>query len=192
MADARAAGRLLRAKGLLEGVLAAAALDWRSADGARPFLHPGRAASVLIDGRDIGWVGELHPLVARAWALDRSGRRLRDRPRCRSRRAAPTEPLRGPDQLPGRATGHRGDRRRRPSSRRDRGRRACGPAAASCSRGAVFDLYRGEQVGEGSKSLALRLEFRSPDRTLTDDEVAALRERIEAAAAGEIGGRLRE
>ena len=35
----------------------------------------------------------------------------------------------------------------------------------------LFDVYRGEQVGEGSKSLALRLEFRAPDRTLTDEEV---------------------
>ena len=55
----------------------------------------------------------------------------------------------------------------------------------------VFDLYRGEQVGEGRKSLALRLEFRAPDRTLTDEEVAERREAIEAALA-EIGGSLRE
>ena len=36
----------------------------------------------------------------------------------------------------------------------------------------VFDLYAGEQLDEGSKSLALRLEFRAADRTLTDEEVA--------------------
>ncbi len=54
----------------------------------------------------------------------------------------------------------------------------------------VFDVYEGEQVGEGNRSLALRLEFRAPDRTLTDDEVAARREAIEAALGG-IGGRLR-
>ncbi len=35
----------------------------------------------------------------------------------------------------------------------------------------VFDLYEGEQVGEDRKSLALRLEFRASDRTLTDEEV---------------------
>ena len=51
----------------------------------------------------------------------------------------------------------------------------------------VFDLYHGEQLGEGRKSLALRLEFRAPDRTLTDAEVGELRERIRAELA-EIGG----
>ena len=54
----------------------------------------------------------------------------------------------------------------------------------------VFDVYEGEQVGEGNRSLALRLEFRAPDRTLTDEEVAERRVAIEAAVA-EIGGRLR-
>jgi len=55
---------------------------------------------------------------------------------------------------------------------------------------AIFDLYRGEQVGEGNKSLALRLEFRARDRTLTDEEVAERRAAIERELAG-IGGRLR-
>ena len=50
----------------------------------------------------------------------------------------------------------------------------------------VFDLYRGEQVGEGRKSLALRLEFRSPERTLTDEEVAQIR------AADQGGARARD
>ena len=45
-------------------------------------------------------------------------------------------------------------------------------------------------MGEGRKSLALNLEFRAPDRTLTDEEVAGLREQIEAKL-GEIGGTLR-
>jgi phenylalanyl-tRNA synthetase beta chain len=55
---------------------------------------------------------------------------------------------------------------------------------------ALFDLYRGGQVGEGNKSLALRLEFRAPDRTLTDVEVAERRAAIERELA-RIGGRLR-
>jgi phenylalanyl-tRNA synthetase beta chain len=55
----------------------------------------------------------------------------------------------------------------------------------------VFDLYQGEQLGEGRKSLALRLEFRADDRTLTDEEVAALRDGIKAELE-QIGGSLRE
>jgi phenylalanyl-tRNA synthetase beta chain len=54
----------------------------------------------------------------------------------------------------------------------------------------VFDLYEGEQLGADSKSLALRLEFRAADRTLTDEEVAELRGPIEAKL-GEIGGSIR-
>ena len=41
----------------------------------------------------------------------------------------------------------------------------------------VFDVYRGEQVGEGRKSVALHLSFQSEERTLTDDEASELRSR---------------
>jgi len=62
---------------------------------------------------------------------------------------------------------------------------------AELLRADVFDVYRGEQVGPGRASLALRLEFRAPDRTLTDEEAAAIRERIVAALAERLGGELR-
>jgi phenylalanyl-tRNA synthetase beta chain len=55
----------------------------------------------------------------------------------------------------------------------------------------VFDLYHGEQVGEGRKSLALALAFRAGDRTLTDEDVAPLCERIVAALRDGLGGELR-
>jgi phenylalanyl-tRNA synthetase beta chain len=55
----------------------------------------------------------------------------------------------------------------------------------------VFDVYRGAQVGEGRASLAVRLEFRAPDRTLTDDEVAGRRAKIVAALRDRVGGELR-
>ena len=51
----------------------------------------------------------------------------------------------------------------------------------------VFDLYEGEQLGEGRKSLALGLEFRAADRTLTDEEVAAARERDQGGAGRDRG-----
>jgi phenylalanyl-tRNA synthetase beta chain len=51
----------------------------------------------------------------------------------------------------------------------------------------LFDVYRGEQVGAGRKSLAYRLTFRAPDRTLTTDEVSGLRDAAVAAAATQTG-----
>jgi len=55
---------------------------------------------------------------------------------------------------------------------------------------AKFDVYRGAQLGADNKSLAIRLEFQAPDRTLTDDEVAGVRALIEDRLA-ELGGHLR-
>jgi phenylalanyl-tRNA synthetase beta chain len=46
----------------------------------------------------------------------------------------------------------------------------------------LFDLYTGEQIGEGRKSLAFALRFRAPDRTLTEGEVAVARDAAVALA----------
>jgi phenylalanyl-tRNA synthetase beta chain len=55
----------------------------------------------------------------------------------------------------------------------------------------VFDVYRGEQVGEGRKSIALAASFQSPERTLSDEDAARLRERIVAVLAERYGAELR-
>jgi phenylalanyl-tRNA synthetase beta chain len=54
-----------------------------------------------------------------------------------------------------------------------------------------FDVYRGEQVGEGRKSLAFAVSFQSTERTLTDEDAAALRERIVQALNERFGAELR-
>ena len=75
---------------------------------------------------------------------------------------------------------------------RERGVRVVRSAGgALLGRAEVFDVYRGAQVGEGATSLALRLEFRAPDRTLTDEEAAERREKIVAALGEQLGARLR-
>ncbi len=51
----------------------------------------------------------------------------------------------------------------------------------------LFDVYRGDQVGPSKKSLAYRLTFRAPDRTLTTAEVSSLRDAAVAAAASSVG-----
>ena len=124
-----------------------------------------------IGGAAAGWIGELHPLVCRAWDLD-GRRRLRGRPGAPGRRLAGRRgDLRGRDHLPGRLPGPR--RRRPPRRSAAEVRAAVLAGGGELLRAAeVFDLYEGEQVGEGRKSLALRLEFRAADRTLTDEEVA--------------------
>ena len=55
----------------------------------------------------------------------------------------------------------------------------------------IFDVYSGDQVGDGKVSLAVHVEFRDPERTLTDEDVAPLREKIVSAVQGEFGGELR-
>jgi phenylalanyl-tRNA synthetase beta chain len=55
----------------------------------------------------------------------------------------------------------------------------------------VFDVYRGEQIGDGKKSLAFSVAFQSPERTLSDEDAARLRERIVGALASRFGAELR-
>ncbi|MGI8944892.1 MAG: phenylalanine--tRNA ligase subunit beta [Thermoleophilaceae bacterium] len=178
------------ARAVVEALLAAAGLAAGVEPCARPFLHPGRAARVvtLEHGRELGWIGELHPLVARAWDIERAAcfELDADLLAAEAPAGAPFEDL----------TSY-------PAVREDIA--VVAPLALSAAeieaavragggellRGArVFDVYTGEQVAEGSRSLALRLEFRAPDRTLTDEHVAGSRADIEAALAA-IGGRLR-
>jgi len=56
----------------------------------------------------------------------------------------------------------------------------------------VFDVYRGEQVGSGRKSIAFRVLFQSAERTLSDEDAAKLRERISEALSSQFGAKLRE
>ncbi len=178
-------------RALLEALLGVAGIEWHAESEARPFLHPGRSAAVRTeDGRGLGWVGELHPLVLREWdlegpaagfeldldaILELSAGRLEVYGDVTSFPAVLQDiAVVVPDDVPA-------------SSVEQAVRAGGGDLLGSLS---VFDLYRGEQVGEGNKSLALRLEFRAPDRTLTDDEVAERRAAIERELES-IEGRLR-
>jgi phenylalanyl-tRNA synthetase beta chain len=67
-------------------------------------------------------------------------------------------------------------------------RQAAGPELRSME---VFDVYRGDQIAPGKKSLAFSVEFQSPERTLSDDDAATLRGRIVEALAERFGAELR-
>jgi phenylalanyl-tRNA synthetase beta chain len=176
-------------KGVLEALGRAVRVELQCQADAQPFLHPGRAASVLCDGERLGWIGELHPLVARTWDLDGAAAIELDLDRLLALAA-------------GREHGYR-DVISYPSVRQDLAvvlaeeipaARALELARAAggdlLDAVAVFDVYSGEQVGAGRRSLALSLDFRAADRTLTDADVAPLRERI-VQALEELGGELR-
>jgi phenylalanyl-tRNA synthetase beta chain len=55
----------------------------------------------------------------------------------------------------------------------------------------LFDVYRGDPIPAGKKSLAYNLTYRAPDRTLTDQEVAKAHEKIAKAAEKRLGAALR-
>jgi phenylalanyl-tRNA synthetase beta chain len=55
----------------------------------------------------------------------------------------------------------------------------------------VFDVYRGDQVGAGRKSVAIHLAFQSPERTLTEEEATGVRDRIVAALGERYAAELR-
>jgi phenylalanyl-tRNA synthetase beta chain len=155
-----------------------------------PFLHPGKSAAVVAGGVALGVVGVLHPRVAQVLDL-------------------PTEitlaeldfwgvgqyrPARfGVRPLP-----------RFPSVTRDIAmvvdedftadaichevRALAEPLIESVR---LFDCYQGAPIPPGKKSLAYSIAYRAPDRTLTDDEVNALQERVRRHVAGRFALELR-
>jgi phenylalanyl-tRNA synthetase beta chain len=182
------------AKALLGALLDKLHVDWTVEPRSWPFLHPGRSAVVLAGAETLGFIGEVHPLVADTWDLPHSGAGGRtaafaiDLGKVAAA-APPVVAFQGFAAVP--------------SLRRDlavtlpetvsaeevlaRVRDAAGKMLEAVG---VFDVYSGEQVSAGRRSLALALSFRATDKTLTDDDIAPARERIVAALA-ELGGELR-
>jgi phenylalanyl-tRNA synthetase beta chain len=178
------------AKGVLEALMRALRVPFRvEPTSAEPFLHPRRGAAVLVGDEPAGWLGELHPSVAAAWDLEGvAGFELDTAVVVAAATLTPRYE----------------DLTSFPSVRQDLAvtlpedvpaaralaviRAAGGPLLAGAD---VFDVYRGPQVGEGRASLAVRLEFRAPDRTLTDAEADERRAAIVAALADQLGGELR-
>ena len=178
------------AKGLVEALLGVLGVEWWAEPGERPFLHPGRTATVVAAGeRKLGWIGELHPSVARAWDLDGTVAAFELDADLIAELAPGPVPYRDVTSFPAViqdiAVVVDEDV---PAAKVERVVRS--GAGELLDAVELFDVYRGDQVGEGRKSLAMRLEFRSPERTLTDEDVAATRGAIEAALA-DIGGALR-
>ena len=178
-------------KGLVERLSVGlhAPLQYARAD--HPFLHPGRSAEVHdSEGRSAGWIGEVHPLVAQAYDL-------RGPVACAELDVemllgASTEVVTFWDLLAYPAVEQDlalvVEAGIPAASVVDSVWRAGGKLLDQVS---VFDLYEGAQVGAGKKSVALRLSFRAPDRTLAESEVNELRHQMVEKVSSELGAELR-
>jgi phenylalanyl-tRNA synthetase beta chain len=175
-----AEGGFSRVKGVVETLYAALKAEFEVERAQDPLFHPGKAARTAA-----GTFGELHPsLLEGTWSafeldlgeLSRASR----------------EPVTYEDVIT------------YPSVRQDlaftvaedvaagdlvsAAHEAAGPELREMR---AFDVYHGPQVGEGRKSLAFSVEFQSPERTLSDEDAAALRKKIEQALADRFQAELR-
>lgn len=160
----------------------------RSAEMA--WLQPGRSAEIVVDGTVAGWLGEVHPSVADAFeaevpvvafelsveallAAARTDRVYSEVPR---HPAVTLDVALVVDESVS-------------AERVEQAITKAGGALLDSVR--LFDVYRGRGIPDGSKSLAWALSYRAPDRTLTDDEVRPVHDKLLRKVCGSVGAELR-
>ncbi|MBR1628289.1 MAG: phenylalanine--tRNA ligase subunit beta, partial [Lachnospiraceae bacterium] len=155
-----------------------------------PFLHPGRKAQIVYGGKNFGFIGEVHPLVCRAYDI-------KDRVYLANIDLSQVLPLMNFDV-------HYEELAKYPAATRDFSlvvpkKVTAGEIESVFERkgGAylehyeLFDLYEGSQVLAGNKSMAYTLVFRAKDRSLAEEDITAATDRILKALEG-LGVRLRQ
>ena len=172
----------------LEAVLAPHRLDATPLR-EHPALHPGRAATLCVDGQDIGWIGELHPRHVQAMDLPSAPvvfeLSLKSLPRVSLPLVVP------PVRFPG--------------VRRDIAVlvdeavewQAIRSAIAECGLQTLesvwlFDIYRGQGIESGKKSLAIGMSIRDTLKTLTDAEIDAVVTAVVEHLGSRTGATLRQ
>jgi phenylalanyl-tRNA synthetase beta chain len=156
-----------------------------------PAFHPGKCAALICADRKLGVIGELHPLVKANFTFPAAPvlateidfqALLASVPEHSSIASVSAFPpvledlaLVVPEVVP--------------ASEVEAEIRQAGGRLLTEVR--LFDLYQGDQIGQGTKSLAYSLVYQASDRTLTDDEVAKVRNKIIERVERELGGELR-
>ena len=155
-----------------------------------PSYHPGRCAKVTVGGVDVGYMGQVHPLVAKNYGIDVDVY-------CAEVNFTALFDLQLPEPtyvpLP-----------KYPTVTRDLSflcdesvtvaacEEVITASAGKLLRGVrLFDIYRGTGVPEGKKSMAFSLELRADDRTLTDSDSEAVTSKVLTALADKLGAVLR-
>ncbi|SIS23886.1 phenylalanine--tRNA ligase subunit beta [Williamsia sterculiae] len=150
--------------------------------------HPGRCAEILVDGTIVGWAGELHPAVLERQHLPARMCAVEIDVDALPLTAALPSPQISvfPAVLQDVAVVVDRDV---PAQRvRDALRAGAGELLEQIE---LFDVFTGEQVGEGRKSMTFSLRFRASDRTLTEDEASAARLAAVDSARDAVGAQLR-
>ena len=179
-------------KGELEAIFSGLRIPQASycAVSNNPSYHPGRCAKVTVCGKDFGYIGQIHPLVAKNYGIDCEVY-------CAEINFTELFALQLPEStytpLP-----------KYPAVFRDlsfvcdesvavaQAESVITSAAGKLLRSVrLFDIYRGTGIAEGKKSLAFSLELRADDRTLTDADSEQVVNKVLTALAAEIGAVLR-
>jgi phenylalanyl-tRNA synthetase beta chain len=179
-------------KGLVEELLSRLHIsDVGYVPESAPSFHPGKSARIEAGGRSLGYLGEVHPQVQRNYGLPE-----RPLPAALLDIASllegvnelyDVEPVYDqPPVLEDLALVVNEDV---PAGVVEALVRQTGGKTLREVR--LFDVYRGEQLGEGKKSLAYSLVYQHPEKTLTDKEVLAIRNKIVKRLEKEVGAQLR-
>lgn len=186
-------GDFFTMKGVVEEFFEKAGLKKRiiyNPDNKKPFLHPGRQADIVYDGQTVGYLGEVHPVVAGNYGInDRVYYADIDMPYI-VELADFDKKYEGIAKFPAstRDISLVADKSVMIGTMEDAIIRRGGKLLESCS---LFDIYEGEQVGEGKKSVAFSLVFRAKDRTLADTEINEIMDKI-LAELTKLGAVLRQ
>ncbi|MDX6277852.1 MAG: phenylalanyl-tRNA synthetase beta chain, partial [Nocardioidaceae bacterium] len=176
------------AMAIVQHVAEALHLEVEAQQAQRMPWHPGRCAAFVLDGVVIGHAGELHPRVLKAYGLP---------PRVVAAEFDLDALIAAAPEI-----GPRPDFSAYPVAKEDLAFVIDADAPAESLHAALlgaselvesvrlFDVYVGDQIPGGKKSLAFALRLRAPDRTLTDGDIKAARDAAVAAAA-ELGATLR-
>ena len=157
-----------------------------------PSFHPGKCSRILRDGQLLGYIGELHPVVHRQHNFDDAPVLAAEFDLAALQALAPlrhdTEPV--PTYPPVLEDLAIVVDEAIPAVKIEALIAQTGQEHITGIR--LFDVYRGEQIDTGKKSLAYNLTYQASDRTLTDKEVARIRKKIVARLERELQAKLRE
>jgi len=179
------------AKGVLESLMEELHIPyWRVRSAEKPWLQPGKSAEVIVGGDVVGWVGEAHPTVLSDLeaegpvaifelslvSLSRAARDLVDY--C----PVPRNPSVNLDLAL--VVEERVD-----AEKVEQVMARTGGQLLESIR--LFDVYRGEGIPAGKKSLAYSLTYRASDRTLTDEEVSKVHDKVVRKVCGAVNAEVR-